>query len=318
MIANLNSQSLVQIAREGTAQQFAAALKETGTAVLGNAVETFCQMDRETKQGATSVEQLKDLKNALMVSINRNQQEMEANLAGPKELAQSIKDGKNSQFKLEQATVEDLVNTPSKLKGGDQVHPFLRREWGAECAELHLPATDALTGTKKFLADLSAVQGLYTAAVMIPGPLSLTVKNFAREVASSQFQSSSNASGNSQSKGFLSRANSSFRESSQAEGSQQYDKTTVDERVVPVLSELQDRLGQVSVVPSSSGSLSLDRHLTESSGKKGFFSSKINYDQQVAHTYYNQDRLQRPVTEFAVQPEHIRLPETSISDYLAK
>lgn len=92
MIANLNSQSLVQIAREGTAQQFAAALKETGSAVLGNAVETFCQMDRETKQGATSVEQLKDLKNAIMVSINRNNQETAANLAGPTELQQSIKD----------------------------------------------------------------------------------------------------------------------------------------------------------------------------------------------------------------------------------
>jgi hypothetical protein len=161
------------------------------------------------------------------------------------------------------------------------------------------------------------VQGLYTAAVMVPGPLALSLKNHAKEVADGQFASSSSASGASYSQGFIRHSGSAFSESSQAQGSSHYEKTTVDERVVPVLTELQDRLGQATVSPATTAYVSADHHYAEHAGRKNW-RGKLIFDQSLSYSYYNNDRIERKLEEFEYQPDRVRLPETSISDYASK
>lgn len=315
MISNVNSSQLLKVAREGSAQEFAHALRETGQAILANSIETFCQMDRESQQGLASVQQLKDLKNSIIASLERDTQGRAANLAAGENLREATAQGTHPQHKLEGTKVEVVNNVASLAYKGGTVYETLQRTFKPESAVLHNPTVDEMKGVKAFLADLNSVMGLYTAAVMIPGPLALSVKNFAKEVADGHFQASSTASGVSASRGFLRRSSSAFSEVSEAEGTQHYEKTTVDERVVPVLTELQDRLAQVSVVPASEASLSADRHFEEHQGKKNWILPGMNFENRISHSYYESERLRRPLEKVPFQPEHIRLPETSISDF---
>lgn len=310
MISNVNSKALLIAAREGSAENFAQALRETGTAVLGNAVETFCKMDREGEQGAMAVEQLKDLKNAIISHLKAQETELKKNETNASSLKREVSEGTHPTHKLRPARTEELTNA---LAGDGLTYQYLRRSDEKESAVLHLPQVDDMSGLKQFLADLTGVQGLFTAAVMLPGPLALSVKTFAKEIGNSQFSSSASASGSSFSKGFIRRSASEHQESSQTQGSSQYEKVTIDERVVPVLTELQDRLQQASVLPPSRGYLSADYHRAEYAGRESFFT--ITHDTSVFRTYSDSNRLQRKLEEFAFQPERVRLPKTSISDF---
>lgn len=315
MISGIESKQLLTLAKKGTAQEFSEALSQTGSAVLGNAVETFCQMDRESAQGQASVDQLKDLKNSLITYIGRHTAEVSANQTKGTELTEQVKSGSHPTHKLSGETVEHLENARS-FKG--QEVQYLERISKPEAAVFHTPQVDDLAGLRKFLTDLTEVQGLYTAAVMIPGPLALSVKNFAREVADGSSASSSSFSGESVSNKIFSHSASAVAGQSQSSSATHYEKTTVDERVVPVLTELQDRLAQASVVPASSAYVSADHHYQENQGRKAFLTGNLKYDKSIAYSYYDTDRIQRKLETFEFEPTHVRLPNTSISDFTGK
>ena len=323
----VNSQSLVRFAREGSAAEYAAALKGTGSAVLSNAMEVFCAMDRETENGRAAVDQIKDLKNSLIAHIERNQTETSTNLVGANAVAAKITAGQDPTHKLEAAKVETLKNAPLENRP-NRVYDHLRKDWGAETTKVEVPALDGMSGLKKFLADLTAMQGLYTAAVMIPGPLSATVKNVAKELYTSNQRSSSSASGSSQAEGAVLSllgvggfgSDSSFSSQSNSSGSARFEKSTIDERVVPVLGELQDRLAQTTVVPATSGAVQGRRHLQEYSGKSTWFGAgKVVFEDRESYTSeYTDTRIKRDFEAFEYQPGHVRIPDTSISDYADK
>ena len=323
----INSQSLVRLAREGSASEYSAALKETGSAVLGNAMEVFCAMDRETEHGRLAVDQLKDLKNSLIAHIERNQTQTTGNLTGAKAAADKIKAGQDPNHQLLPAKTEELTNATLENRPGN-THKFLQKRWEAETTKIVTPAIDEMNGVKKFLADLTAMQGLYTAAVMIPGPLSATVKNVAKELYTSNVQSQSSASGSSHSAGAALSllgvggfsSESGFASQSSTNGNARYEKSTIDERIVPVLSELQDRLAQATVTPASTGQIEGRRGLEEYSGKKSMWTGNVSYENRQSYTSenYGDTRLKRDFTSFEYQPEHVRVPQSSISDYQNK
>lgn len=335
---SINSSNLVRLAREGSASEYAAGLKDTGAAILGNAVEVFCSMSRETEHGKEAVEQLKDLKNSLMSHIERQRASTAANRAGAKDAADSLQRGENPKYQLQAGHTEVLKDTvPVTCRAGAVKE--LKRVTGAEFAQVQAPSFDEMAGVKKFLADLTAVQGLFTASVMIPGPLSATVKNVAKELYTSNSQSQSSVAGSSHAGGaalgllgiggFSSDSSVAGQSSSSTQA--RYEKSTVDERVVPVLSELQDRLSQTTVVPASSSKLVARRSVEESSGKASWGglgsvkytsigsqvqSSWVRLDTVLEPNFASHDnRATRLLETLEYQPEHIRLPESSISDF---
>lgn len=325
MITNLRSSELVRVAREGTAEQYVATLKETGSAVLGNALEVFSKMDRETEEGRISVDQLKDLKNSLIAHIDRNQKATQANEVQLKADVQAVNAGSHPSVKLAGAKTEELTNEASQLKKGGPAYANLKREVSAQEALVNAPEVDAMSGAKKFLADLTAVQGIFAAAALVPGPLSLTVKNVAKELYSSQSQTSGSVSGSSQASGagvsllalgaggFSSESNFSGQVNSQSGA--RYEKVTLDERIIPVLGELQDRLSQATVVPATQGIIEGRHNVTETEGKSGIFGG-MKFKTEIATTVsYYDHRIKTTLASQEFQPAHVRLPETSISDY---
>lgn len=305
----IDSKCLIQVAREGNAGQFAKTLEETGTAVLSNAIETFCKVDRETTQGEESVRQLSDLKSAIALAIRRNDETTKANRASASQRAFQINQGEVPQYPLKKASVVDLHNAKSDLKCGRE-YELLRREFSAEAATVHAPKPSELSGLQQFLVDLNSIQGLYTAAVMVPGPLSLTVKNFARETADSQAKSFSHFTSDASSDRLFGSGQATAQGSSESSQSSHYEKTTVDERVIPMLSELRERLAQASVVSEQPLRIDATRTEKEATGFKTFILRRT-----VFNDFFGKEEKNRLLEKLPFQPEFVRLPKSSISDF---
>jgi hypothetical protein len=104
---------------------------------------------------------------------------------------------------------------------------------------------------------------------------------------------------------------------------------------VPVLSELQDRLSQVSLVPASKGEIEARHSVYEYQGRTTWFGLGDEvYDKKLGSlaSYYSRsspdviqgtdtscdNRVKRNLETFEYEPEHIRLPQTSVTDYSCK
>lgn len=317
------SAELIRLAQQGSAAEYSQALKETGTAILSSALEVFSKMDRELEDGRSSIEQLRDLKNSLIAHIDRNQKCTQSNQDQLDQEVAAMNSGQHPTVKLAEKKTENLTNATSILEKGRPAYAHLLRETEAQKANLSAPKIDSMAGAKKFLADLTAVQGLYTAAVLVPGPLSLSMKNVVKESYASQSQSNGQITGQSESAGIgasllalgggASHSQSNISGAVSSKNSTNYEKSTLDERVIPVLSELQDRLSQATAVPATLASIELKNHISEYEGSWGLFGRRYN---RVASTYgYAHHPITTTVESREFQPEHVRLPETSISDY---
>ena len=64
------ARTLTQIAKEGTPEELATALKTQGTAIMDDAVDVFFQMDREQSDARRVLDGFQDMKTALQTSVS--------------------------------------------------------------------------------------------------------------------------------------------------------------------------------------------------------------------------------------------------------
>ena len=316
---NIESKKLVELALQGTAEEYHAALQETGSAVLGHALEVFCDTNRETPDGAAAAKQLLDLKNSVIAHLRRNKEETAGNAEALQDKAAAITDGTDPLLLLSDSKIERLRNVPLWGDTSGCTYKYLERHSEREKVDIETPALDPMGGVRKFLTQLNGVLGLYTAAVMIPGPLSATLKTVSQQLSSSHSQFDSSSSGSSQAEGVaisllgLGAYGSASESSSQAKGSSDAESrsTTIDERIVPVLGELQERLAQASVVPASEGKIVAKQSIFDWVGQQYWLPPIVAY-----RDFAGQGAGRRELETKEYQPSHVRVPDTSISDYV--
>lgn len=319
--------SLQTLAKQGTPQEFQSALQQEGCQILDQAILTFCNPTRETEQGEQAVAKLRELTGSIRTYLERQQASIEQNL---QELKSSIAQTTGLQARHEENSpdgktkvVHSQEGLGLRVMGGPVAVEDLSitREKGQHYILSHRPANSvvgkdtrfvpdhSLEGMKRFLTDWSQVQGLYTAAVLIPGPLALSVKNFAAEqMTATNHSQSSYLEGSSSRKFFgLSRSSSAASGQSSQDSQVEYTKTTVDREVVPVLNDLQARLEQVKVVPQVELGVEAS-HYQETFESRGWGPFK-------AWSSKGSENTSRQLGRQVLVPELVRLPETSTSDF---
>jgi hypothetical protein len=289
-----NTQKLREFAKTGSASEFAQELKATGPAILDEAIETFYKLDRERSDADLSLGHIRDLKSAVMSYVERNSNEVGANLAASRSLL-------NKSGSVQGSTTDGGVthHIGAETNGGENVGTFNR-----------------LTGMQQFLRDLATVQGTFTAAVMLPGPASasmLSVLNSQHEAlhasgsSSSQFSSDSSSSGAAGSllllAGGVKQSSSSSTGSSHSVSQVDYQKTTADREVIPVLTELRDRLERAVEFPATGGSVNINQSTWDSKEVTSFFGKK--------RTEKFNDKSTTRQVPYPVQSAFVELPMTS-------
>lgn len=323
---------------------FAEQLGTAGQQIVDTAIRTYRDGNRTPEQADRSVADLTDLERAMKALIDRTISERAANNAA---LTARIADANANgvtRGELKPGSTEDLHNTtqmsvpgysaigsgywsgsPAQIEKGT-------RTWTAEVVSGSMPADDAMAGIRKFIKDLHDVSGLYAAAVSVPGPATLTVANFAREEASASVHQSSSASvsGSSQSHGnvllgLLASGGGSSQMSgssaSRTDGQYTYDRTSTDERLIPQMRDLADRLDQIAVVPAAPAQMT---------AKQGVSETRVVTEHHVFKTTERTEPLHfvrgggsgddvayvsRSFGTMPGEPEHVSVPLTGVSNY---
>lgn len=324
------SQVLIKLAREGGAEDFAIALREEGTSVMDRALETFFKMDREAEDAQAAIAGMQDLKKSLMTYIDRDAQELELNRKAASSLQERIVSGEEPALKLAAAEVQTLRNA-EPIWGVCSSENHLLKDGRIEDGERRLTqetphrietGVSSLSGLKRFLRDLSSVQGLYAAVAMVPGPLSASVKSVAKELmtAKADFSASSQSSEVHGGVGLLPlgafRGRTSGASNAQGSASAEFERSTVDERVVPVLMDLRDRLEQAEVEDGGKGKIMAKRtgvEFARETRKRLFRAPKV----ETKKISYRSDNSlpSRRVTDYELQSDRVRLPLTGVSDF---
>ncbi len=322
----LSTQRLSELSKQGNAADFAAELKKVGPAVMSEALDTFYKLDRERPDADQSLNHIRDLKNSVQDYMQRNFDDAKKNQTEAFSRASQIQAGTDPTIKTTPAGVTPIKNEypkfssnygQSKIESGTRV---ITSETVAAKPADYVP----LKGLAKFLSDLGTVQGTYTAAVMLPGPASasmLSVLNAQKESYSSDSSSSAHFSSQSSSSGAAAsllalgaggfRSTSSANGSSQSDSHSQFEKLTADREIVPILTELRDRLERPSVRPASSGTFQGTVHGYETMDVKvkKLFRAETTESKNI--TYYNQGQFDHTLAQFESQPEHAELPLNS-------
>jgi hypothetical protein len=239
-------QRLYTLAKTATAEEMCTALQEDGVAILDNALSVFCDPDRTIQSGQGAVDDLIDLKRSLAQAQRTNEMRVDSAEENLKARMESIQQGKDPEVSLRGASVEKLQHArpdwvPEKQFVG------VRRVWSEEKLEESDGVNRAsFSDHHKFIRDLAAIQGLYAAVAMIPGPISASVKTVPKEslTAGTSSQAELSSSGSSLAMGIpfvsMSKESTTFRHN--AEGNLETTRSTVDEKVIPRLLELKERL----------------------------------------------------------------------------
>jgi hypothetical protein len=316
--------SLTHIAREGSAKEYKDALQARGKEILDQAVDTFFQPDREFEDARKAMAGLEDLEGSLRAHLQRTRTITKQNQAALTEKSQSIESGQDPEIQLKPSRQEKVQNEKplfyvsqydkGHLKDGKIVDG--RRGWDKEEIRVARPEHDDMQGVGRFLADLAGVQGLYASVAMVPGPLSASVKTMAKEMMAAQgsFSSQHSSQHSSGAVGLLPLGiyGSSGASQGSASGSHSltYDKSTVDERVVPVLMDLKDRLDQATVEPATVISLQGVQEAREYVNRPTWFGLSSR-DQYLNHGTGSRRELHSQ----ECQPERLWMPLTGTSQF---
>ncbi|MBI3929029.1 MAG: hypothetical protein HY319_26030 [Armatimonadetes bacterium] len=288
--------SLAEMARKAPLDEvFSQTLKEKGIEVLDQALDTFYDPARDVRQARTAVKDLEDLEDAFKALTQRPEKAFLEDEKRLEELRRNAHLEPASEHKTESGRV---IEAPEEIQGG-----FVTRS--------HEP--DHLD---QFIKDLHHVSPLYQMVAMIPGPMSLTVKDFAREVLVATHQSLSAAAQESDSTsrafsllllgGQSSSHDASAVAASSSEGQVQAEKISIDERVVPVLRDLKDRLKELALRPAVQTELTASRWITvleNQAEPQGFFGRSTQRE-----VLREEHESWRSLGTFEARPARIWLP----------
>ena len=158
----INSLELVQLAREGNTREYAAALKETGPAVLEEALDVYLRKG-DADQTKQALQEILNLKNSLLTHVSRHTEELEQNSARVWNLNSQIQAGQYPGIQLNDGENQELSEVTALVNG--QHYHRLARQMSAETTSVHLPGSGKLSGIRRFLEDLTIVQAAYIGAV---------------------------------------------------------------------------------------------------------------------------------------------------------
>lgn len=297
--------------------QSVARLRQAGVAVLDQAIDTFFKADREVQEARQAVKDLKELEGAMRACIDRSEAMRKANFDQVHNRLAAIQSG---------GTLE-----PRKEESFDPPqNGIVKRVQTAETADLRQPRRTPETppGLAAFIRDLHEIVPLFTAAAMVPGPLSVTVKDMARELYTRQTQGGSSFSQSSQSSsltgslvllgvhGSESRSSASGEESHTEEV--RHEKVSTDERLLPRLFELRERMARFDQTEPTHASIVGRRSTTQynrESYTTGFWLWKKTHTQE---RVASEDRNERLLEQLVWTPPQVWLPDTATQWTTAK
>jgi hypothetical protein len=339
-------------------QSFADTLREKGQKILAAARDTYSDPKRTREAGATAMADVTDLERAMKEIVNRTKAERAEN--GQK-LEQTIDhlnqtgvaDGTLHPAGTVSVSSEKEATLPG-CRNGDWQKGLTngRLTYQDEVAGPIRPAFDKMEGVSAFIVTLHDVAGLLDAAFE-SRPSHLNVNTFAREesLAASHQESSSNIEGSSAERssvllglGATRASNSQMAGSSHsaADSNFAFDKTTTDERIIPVLRDLIERLDQTSIYPAEhcavrgyqvvsgvrintvepSGMLALFKSAKTVESPMSWMGTYVSNSQPVqqgnatfGQTWYPNPLVVRDLSSVPFEPSHIRLPMTGVSDF---
>jgi len=314
-----NHSTLAEAARKSQHNaQFVNQFKKAGGQVLQNATDVLFK-DHTSSQEAkdVAVDDLRDLRSAVMVCIDRVEDSRESNL---KEIGKLGKEAFNSRkmARNEQGEEKNITHRYSD-ESINIYDPNGRRFGGTSYGQFRVYSpekTDQMTGPKKFLGKLHQVVAVATAvAALPPGPIPLTVGTFAKEEATAQMEGQASGSQQSNSAGHAglgllgawgSSSSGSFQAS--VNGDAAYTKISTDERVIASLDDLSLMMEQAKSNPANEAVVEGDLQVeTEKKIERFILPDRTER--------VSKRSVEREIATHEFEPDRLWLPESGISEY---
>ena len=275
-------------------KDFLGTFREKGVGILDNAVDVFFKSDREVEDARMAIEDLKDLERAMKACKVKTDKTRESNQGKAREKMGVIKETGEG---LRGPEEEKLNNVESFSKRGHIIKDG-RRVYGEEKVKglsrggwLSVKP-DGMKGVLNFIKDLHEVLPLYTCVTMVPGPMSVTVKNFAKETMKMKSKETGHSESHSASSGtavgllplgaaVYDSASSDISEINKS-SNMFFQKVTTDERIIPTLMDLRTRMEEMETKDSTTGEILAESRAMEYETvlrkKKGLFTNKKSYE----------------------------------------
>lgn len=306
--------SLAEMTRKNPQDdEFCSALQETGKNILDNAVDVFFKPDREIYEAKKAVEDMKDLEFAMKSCYENARKNQDEAINATKD---EMKKPESFKYDLGKVEIHPYGIDYFDYKGRILASSNQKIVCSSDLDQDDL-RDKALNGIGSFINDLHTVLPLYTCVAMVPGPMSLSVKNFAKEILEGSINDKSRAQSSSQSQGLkgsllllggaVNAASSESYSQNDVEGKLSYQKTTTDERVMPALMDLRSRLDEMKMKETLDYTLITRYDIKGEVVLKGTFGKKGPYCGG-AHKDVKSN----------IKTEHIWLPETGSSSFFKK
>jgi hypothetical protein len=293
-------------------QNFVNQFRTAGSQILSGAVDTLFRDQSSSREAKEEVvEDLRDVRGAMMACLDRVDNTRTLNVQGIKTITDLAFENKKSKHEEPGDSVgtkhihhEESISVkgPRNQLGGTR--------WGS--LVWSEGKVDQMVGPKNFLAKLHKVIALATAvAALAPGPIATSVGTFAREEATSELRGS--ASGSVQSRGggltLLGAWGNSSAGSSQAdiEGSSRYQKVSTDERIIGTLDDLSLMMDQAKSVPPNEARV-IAYHNVET---VKHIDGPLWFDKEEVTTRTEN----REVAVHEYEPARLWMPESGLSEY---
>lgn len=321
--------SLTEMVKQSKQQDagLAEALKKSGTKAIDKAVEFFYQDVRDKTEAKAVLSDLSDLKEAMMACYDQTlarradaTKKAEARLTHLKN--HGLQTGELQEASDKRLTNAERIAGPGMKLEGPKVIKDGRRTFTDEVPQLSYKdrPDDPMTGLSKFIVDLHNLIGLYACSTLIPGPIGLTVGNFAKEQMDGSSSSDSYNASSFSARSLLHSAAGSSVTAMPEQGAVHYDKTSTDERVIPALLDLRDRLQQIRIRrETTSGSIYANRDMVEyKTNWAGHDKALKQVNSSSSYWKYSSINFTRTVESFSYGSDHVWLPSTGVSAYRAK
>lgn len=236
---NLNTMMRKAPLNEKTVSKF----RDQALQTIDDAIDTFFKPEREVSEGKAAYDKLTELQGALRSYQGRFQSE-------------SKKVDKNYKKTVNEGTLkssrDNVGKTDSLLPDGKPLENGVRDIDRARINHPRRPdirhEQDAIT---QVLSKMGDVLPLFGSVAMVPGPLSVSLKDHIKETLQWSFKSSSSSQTNMNEEAFrlltlsASKKKVTGYSSSKSENSGSAETMTVDERVMPGLHEIRSSIAQM-------------------------------------------------------------------------
>lgn len=273
--------------------------------VVDNAIDVFFKPEREVAEGKAAYDQLTDLERSLRAYTQRVGGESRG-------MVEAFHTAQREKGKLKPSQGE-VGATASLLPEGRALKNGFREVGYAGPTHEPLPSLDRPLDAVTHLAhQMNSVLPLYGSVAMVPGPLSVSLKDHLKETLqwSAQGQSSSQSHAETETFRLLTlsagkkRVSSSSVASSSEKG--QATTTTADERVMPGLHGIRNAVASLGYVEGQTRDYKVLQKITEyetSTRVEGFiFKEKVKDFKKV-----NEGQLTIAQGTLPVLPEHMQL-----------